>query len=65
MATLSPGTTTMPGFHPARPDPAGLLDELKRMAVEQLSAVPSGLYRPIEDQLQQNPRATPPTPART
>ena len=32
-------------------DPARLLDELKRIAVEQLGAVPGGLYRPIEDQL--------------
>jgi hypothetical protein len=57
MATLSPGTTTMPAFHPARPDAPGLLDELKRIAVEQLSAVPGGLYRPIEEQLQQSLRA--------
>ena len=39
------------------PDAPGLLDELKRIAVEQLGAVPGGLYRPIEDQLQQNLRA--------
>lgn len=32
-------------------DPARLLDELKRIAVEQLGAVPGGLYGPIEDQL--------------
>ena len=57
MANLSPGATTMPGFHPARKDAPALLDELKRIAVEQLSAVPGGLYRPIEDQLQQNLRA--------
>jgi hypothetical protein len=47
----------MPAFHPARSDAPGLLDELKRIAVEQLSAVPGGLYRPIEEQLQQNLRA--------
>jgi hypothetical protein len=35
----------------AASDPARLLDELKRIAVEQLGAVPGGLYRPIEDQL--------------
>ena len=57
MATLSPGTTTMPAFPPARSDAPGLLDELKRIAVEQLSAVPGGLYRPIEEQLQQSLRA--------
>ena len=34
------------------PDPARLLGELKRIAVEQLGAIPGGLYRPIEDQLQ-------------
>ncbi len=32
-------------------DPEQLLDELKRIAVEQLGAVPGGLYRPIEEQL--------------
>jgi hypothetical protein len=32
-------------------DPEHLLDELKRIAVEQLGAVPGGLYRPIEEQL--------------
>jgi hypothetical protein len=32
-------------------DPERLLDELKRIAVEQLGAVPGGLYRPIEEQL--------------
>ena len=33
-------------------DPARLIDELKRIAVEQLAAVPGGLFRPIEEQLQ-------------
>lgn len=33
-------------------DPARLIDELKRIAVEQLGAVPGGLYAPIEEQLQ-------------
>ncbi len=37
-------------------DPARLLDELKRIAVEQLGAVPAGLYRPIEEQLHENLR---------
>jgi hypothetical protein len=32
-------------------DPERLLEELKRIAVEQLGAVPGGLYRPIEEQL--------------
>lgn len=32
-------------------DPVRLLDELKRIAVEQLGAVPGGLYRPIEELL--------------
>jgi hypothetical protein len=32
-------------------DPARLLEELKRTCVEQLGAVPGGLYRPIEEQL--------------
>jgi hypothetical protein len=40
----------------AASDPARLLDELKRIAVEQLGAVPGGLYRPIEDQLHDNLR---------
>ena len=34
------------------PDPVRLLEELKRIAVEQLGAIPGGLYRPIEEQLQ-------------
>lgn len=34
-------------------DPVQLLDELKRVAVEQLGAVPGGLYGPIEEQLQE------------
>lgn len=39
--------------HPPGPDPVQLLDELKRVAVEQLGAVPGGLYGPIEEQLQE------------
>ncbi len=38
--------------HVSGPDPARLLEELKRIAVEQLGAIPAGLYRPLEDQLQ-------------
>ncbi len=34
-------------------DPVRLLDELKRVAVEQLGAIPSSLYGPIEEQLQE------------
>jgi hypothetical protein len=34
------------------PDPVRLLDELKRIAVEQLGAVPGGLFRPLEEELQ-------------
>lgn len=37
-------------------DPEQLLDELKRIAVEQLGAVPGGLYRPIEEQLHESLR---------
>ncbi len=33
-------------------DPVHLLDELKRIAVEQLGAIPNDLYRPIAEQLQ-------------
>ncbi|MDB6162901.1 MAG: hypothetical protein JWL98_333 [Xanthomonadaceae bacterium] len=33
-------------------EPARLVEELKRIAVEQLAAVPDGLCRPIEEQLQ-------------
>ncbi len=36
---------------PAGRDPERVLEELKRIAVEQLGAVPAGLYRPIEEQL--------------
>lgn len=42
------------GFSSARvtgPDPARLLEDLKRVAVEQLATVPGGLYEPIERQL--------------
>ncbi|MCJ0825391.1 DUF1631 domain-containing protein [Luteimonas sp. 50] len=46
MSTHPTGLATV-----AASDPARLLDELKRIAVEQLGAVPGGLYRPIEDQL--------------
>src|SRR3569623_3516495 len=34
------------------PDPVRLLDELKRIAVEQRGAGPGGLFRPLEEQLQ-------------
>src|SRR5690606_14212113 len=37
-------------------DPLRLVDELKRIAVEQLGAVPGGLYRPIEEQLHESLR---------
>jgi len=37
-------------------DPLRLIDELKRIAVEQLGAVPGGLYRPIEEQLHESLR---------
>ena len=37
-------------------DPVRLIDELKRIAVEQLGAVPSGLYRPIEERLHESLR---------
>jgi hypothetical protein len=33
-------------------EPVRLIEELKRIAVEQLAAVPGGLFRPIEEQLQ-------------
>ena len=51
MSTHPTGLATV-----AASDPARLLDELKRIAVEQLGAVPGGLYRPIEDQLHDNLR---------
>jgi hypothetical protein len=35
------------------PGPVRLLDELKRIAVEQLGAIPGNLYGPIEEQLQE------------
>lgn len=41
---------------PAGRDPERLLEELKRIAVEQLGAVPAGLYRPIEEQLHESLR---------
>ena len=40
----------------AASDPVRLIDELKRIAVEQLGAVPGGLYRPIEERLHESLR---------
>jgi hypothetical protein len=40
------------GVDVSGPDPVRLLDELKRIAVEQLGAVPGGLFRPLEEHLQ-------------
>jgi len=39
-------------------DPARLLEELKRVCVEQLGAVPGGLYRPVEDYLHETLRVS-------
>jgi hypothetical protein len=47
----------MPSSEPPHANPSSLLDELKRIAVEQLSAVPGGLLRPIEEQLHDGLRA--------
>lgn len=47
LVSIHPLRTCAPGSDPAR-----LVDELKRIAVEQLGAVPSGLFRPIEEHLQ-------------
>lgn len=45
-------STQTSGLSPvAAIDPVRLLEELRRTAVEQLGAVPGGLYRPIEEQL--------------
>lgn len=57
MASLSPGMAHMSVPDPARSDPSRLLDELKRVAVEQLGAVLDDLYRPIEQQLHDSLRA--------
>lgn len=51
------------GAHASGPDPVRLLDELKRIAVEQLGAVPGGLYQPLEDQLQRRLKAVDPADA--
>jgi hypothetical protein len=37
--------------HAERSNPVGVLEEIKRLAVEQLGGVPGGLYQPIEDAL--------------
>jgi hypothetical protein len=37
-----------------RPDPARVLEEIKRLAVELLGAVPNGLYAPVEMQLHES-----------
>ncbi|QSX79792.1 DUF1631 family protein [Agrilutibacter solisilvae] len=47
------------GEHPgtpsgSRPDPARVLEEIKRLAVELLGAVPNGLYAPVEQQLHES-----------
>ena len=47
LSLRSPGRADVSGSDPVR-----LLDELKRIAVEQLGAIPGGLYRPLEEQLQ-------------
>ena len=45
-------STQTPGLSSATvADPVRLLEDLRRTAVEQLGAVPGGLYRPIEEQL--------------
>lgn len=46
MSTQTPGLSSV-----AAADPVRLLEDLRRTAVEQLAAVPGGLYRPIEEQL--------------
>lgn len=38
--------------HAKRTDPAQVLEAIKRLAVEQLGALPGGLYRPVEQALQ-------------
>lgn len=40
------------GTKALRTDPARVFDDIKRLAVEQLGALPAGLYRPIEQALQ-------------
>lgn len=37
--------------HSERSNPVGVLEEMKRLAVEQLGAVPGGLYAPVADAL--------------
>jgi Mg2+ and Co2+ transporter CorA len=37
-----------------RAEPVGVLEEMKRLAVEQLGGVPSGMYRPIEEALHES-----------
>jgi len=37
--------------HTERSNPVGVLEEMKRLAVEQLGAVPGGLYAPVADML--------------
>ena len=46
MSTQTPGLSSV-----TVADPVRLLEDLRRTAVEQLGAVPGGLYRPIEEQL--------------
>ena len=58
-------STQFPGIVPGSvSDPARLFDELKRIAVEQLAAVPGGLYRPLEEQLQEALRVGEPSAAK-
>ncbi|MFD0739930.1 DUF1631 family protein [Lysobacter koreensis] len=40
------------GVHATRTDPVRVLEEMKRLAVEQLGAIPGALYRPVEQALQ-------------
>ena len=54
MGTLTVSGLPLGAIHATRTAPLRVLEEMKRLAVEQLGAIPSGLYTPIEHALNES-----------
>lgn len=54
MGTLTVSGLPLGAIHATRTEPLRVLEEMKRLAVEQLGAIPSGLYTPIEHALNES-----------
>lgn len=54
MGTLTVSGLPLGAIHATRTEPLRVLEEIKRLAVEQLGAIPSGLYTPIEHALNES-----------